>query len=195
MKRAMVTVLVFVLGLALFGCGSPSDSSGPSDSNGADNASQSESTAGSSAALDRSFAMAGGDITFNVSSSWNEKEGAMASGMQEYIFQTGNGTFSITYYSNDTSDPFEGFESMQKLYAESYGVTAFKELSRDETTRDGMDIVVFEYSYNDPQDGDTIERLAYISRGESRVVIIFLDYADRFDPSSFDELLGSLLWK
>ena len=115
--------------------------------------------------------------------------------MQEYLFQTDGGTFSIIYSPTGAQDPYVAIVSTQKLYEDSFRVTNFKELSRNETTRDGMTIVVFEYSYNDPDDGDTIERLAFITKGDAQVVIYYLNYADWFNPTYFDELLNSLTWK
>jgi len=182
MKKVFVAVLVVILGLALVGC------------NGS-NGSQSGQLAPSDTLLDKTITMAGGDITFSVSSTWKESEGVVDKGMHELLFQTGTGMFSITHYDNSVADPFKGLDSIKKLYADSYGITNFKDISTEEFTRNGMSIVVFAYSYNDPTDGDTIERLAYVTKGNSQIVIFFLDYADRFDASNFEALLSSIYWK
>ncbi|MCL2529786.1 MAG: hypothetical protein FWE41_05585 [Coriobacteriia bacterium] len=175
MKKVLVAALIIVLGLALIGC-----------------AGSSTETA---AALDKTVTIADGEISFKVSSDWKQTEGLVDSGVHEYLFQAGTGMFSITHYSYSAAGPDEGLESIKQLYAETYNVTDFKEISRNESSRDGMTIVVFEYSYNDPDDGETIERLAYISKGKQQVVIFYLNYADRFNPANFDALLNSLQWK
>ena len=182
MKKILVTVLTLVLGLTLLGCGGSGGGGGSTSTDAA-------------SSLDKTFSMADGDISFNVSSDWKESDGLIDSGVREYLFQSGTGMFSVTFYSNTVIDPDQGLAAIKELYADTYKVTNFKDISRNAFSRDGMSIVVFEYSYNDPNDGDTIERLAYITKGNQQVIIFFLNYADRFDPSDFDALLKSFQWK
>ena len=195
MKRVITAVLVLALGLALFGCTGSNNSNNSNSSNSSNNSTQNGSGAGESATvLDKTYTIADGNITFNVSSTWKESAGAQDGNMHEYVFQAGTGTFSITYYIKSTTDPYDAYEYIQTSYPENFNVTNFKELSQNQTTRNGMTFTVFEYSYNDPRDGDTIERLAIISKGESQVVIFFFDYASSYDPTDFDGLIDSLKW-
>ena len=193
MKRAIGVLLILVLGFSLMGCGGPGGSDGNSGDNGSPGGSAQTQSIDT---LDRSFSMVDGKVTFNVSSSWKEEVGDLPGGSEEFTFETESGAIlSVVYFSFYNEDPYEEFELMKEYFEYSDVLSNLQDISSNEFTRNGVSFVVFEYSYDTRQYGDKIEINAYISKGDSRIVIYFIDSADQFNRGTFDALLDSFQWK
>lgn len=181
MRKIVASGLILVLGLVFIGCNG-------SSGNSADSA---------SAGLDKTFSMANGALTFNVSDSWRSDPGVMTDDMEEYVFATSTMSLSVISYPGYDSQPYEHYASIPSLYEQDFGVTNFQDISQKEISLSnipGATVTIFKFSYSDPDYGDMIENIIHINRNNSSIIIFYSTTSNTYDESILNAFLNSINW-
>ena len=142
--------------------------------------------------LDRTVSFNNG-LTFHVSSDWNQNNTGNANG-ESFTFTTQTG--DIVAYSLDfAAVPVEEEDASISMMQNSSSYSNISLLPRVESSVDGANITVFEYSFTSLDTGDMSTKIAYVVSGNATVIFSYTAPTKDYKPEYFDAVIASVQWE